>query len=379
MSARAFENKLFTMLSSSKLALVLVFLLILFSIVGAVLPQQGQMGFRDIDFWQQAHPTITFILRPVGAFQVFYSWPFIVTILILGLNTFTCTVLRFIKEGGFSSLRGPGAVRRIGFLSLHLSLILLFAGGFLTSAMRMDARILLTEGETFKERHESYQQLVEGPFRFKQHTDALIRLNNVRIDYEKKRYPVGITTNIDIQPVGGNKVNGEIKVNQPFTYKGLSFTQDKTGYSPRLEIRHKKNRRSLLNSFVALRTFDTPGGKEYRDFLRLPFSKNRIIIEVYPSFSRDNGQIRKTGDEPEKPLLLIRIEDETSKKILQGNIPLGGETILGGYSFSFTDLRRWSAFTVVEDPGYLPVCISLWVGLGALILRYIPDLKKWFI
>jgi hypothetical protein len=33
---------------------------------------------------------------------------------------------------------------------------------------------------------------------------------------------------------------------------------------------------------------------------------------------------------------------------------------------------------VVQDPGYLPVCVALWLGLGALILRYVPDLKRWF-
>jgi hypothetical protein len=378
MKARALPSILFDNLASSKLALVLVLLIILFSIVGAVLPQQGGMEFREVALWQEAHPAITGMMRPLGFFRVFHSWPFLAIILILGVNTLTCTVLRFVKEGGFSSLRGPEAVRRVGFLSIHLSLILLFAGGFLTSAMKMEARIVLTEGQTFKERHVNYLQLVEGPLRPERHTEAIVRLKKVQVKYEKKRYPISVTSNIDIKSIGNRLVNGAVKVNEPFTYKGLAFTQDRIGFSPRLMIRDKKSKRLLLNSFIALQTFDTPAGKVYRDFLPLPFFKQRVIVTVFPSFFMDNGQVKKTGDEPQNPILLIEMEDEAGEVTLQGNVRLGSEITLGEHLFFFADLRRWSAFKVVADPGYLVVCVSLWLGVGALILRYVPELKKWF-
>jgi hypothetical protein len=70
--------------------------------------------------------------------------------------------------------------------------------------------------------------------------------------------------------------------------------------------------------------------------------------------------------------------DEAGKMTSQGNVPLGGRFTMEKYIFSFAELRRWSSFMVVEDPGYLSVCVALWLGLGALILRYVPDLKKWF-
>ena len=52
---------LFRLLGSSKLALVLVVLLILFSVVGAVLPQEGMLDVDKIAQWQQEHPTVTII------------------------------------------------------------------------------------------------------------------------------------------------------------------------------------------------------------------------------------------------------------------------------------------------------------------------------
>ncbi len=378
MKKRALPTILFDKLASSKLALVMVLLLILLSAVGAALPQEGRMEFTDIALWQIDHPTITSMMEPLGFFHVFHSWPFIIVILLLGLNTLTCTLLRFAKEGGFSSFRGPGSLRRLGFFSLHLSLILLFAGGFLTSATRMKARIVLTEGQTFEERHDNYLQLAEGPLRTERHTGAMVRLQKVQIKYEKKRYPVDVTSTLEFQQDKDKLLKGVIKVNYPFTYKGLTFTQDKTGFSPRLVIRNKKTKRLLFNSFIAIQTFDKPAGTVYKDFLSWPFLKQKFTGTVFPSFSIDNGKVKKTGEDPENPLLRIEMTDEIRDVSAQGNLLLGGRIVMDEYIFFFTELRRWSSFMVVQDPGYLPVCVALWLGLGALVLRYVSDLKLWF-
>lgn len=378
MNLRALPSKLFDQLSSSKLALVMVLLLILFSIMGAVLPQEGRMEFKDIAVWQMAHPTTTHILGPLGFFHVFNSWPFIIAILILGVNTLICTILRFVKEGGFSSFRGPGSVRRMGFFFLHFSLILLFAGGFLTSSTRMKARIVLTEGQIFKEDHDNYLQLVEGPLRTDRHTGDLVRLQKVQIKLEKKQYPIDVSSTLEFLSNENKVVKKVVRVNYPFNYKGLAFTQDKTGFSPRLGIWDRKTKKRLFHSFVAIQTSDSPEGKVYQDFLPLPFLEQRVILTLFPSYSMDNGKARKSGDEPENPLLQIEMLDDAGEVSAQLSLPLGRRAVLGEYIFSFAALRRWSSFMVVDDPGYLPVCIALWLGLGALILRYVSDFKRWF-
>ncbi len=242
----------------------------------------------------------------------------------------------------------------------------------------MKARIVLTEGQTFEDRHDNYLQLVEGPLRPERHTGTIVQLQKVQIKLEKKRYPIDVSSTLEFLSNENKAVQEVVKVNYPFTYKHLAFTQGKTGFSPRLVIRDKKSKRLLFNSFIALQTFDTSAGKVYRDFLTLPFLKQTFTVEVFPSFSMDNGQVTKAGDEPENPLLVIEMGDEAGKMTSQGNVPLGGRVTMEDYIFSFAELRRWSSFMVVEDPGYLPVCVALWLGLGALILRYVPDLKKWF-
>jgi hypothetical protein len=169
-----------------------------------------------------------------------------------------------------------------------------------------------------------------------------------------------------------------VKFNKPFTYEGISFTQAETGFSPRLVIRQKENGKVLLNSFVALKTFRKAEEREYRDFLPLPFLKNRVIITLYPSYTMENGIAIKTGEELAKPLLLVEEEDESGQVISRNHLQFKDLVVLGRYSFAFTGVRRWSSFRVVEDPGYVVVCVSLWLGTGALLLRYIPDILRWF-
>ena len=380
MSARyPFSTILLNGLSSSKLALALVLLLILLSIAGAVLPQEGTMDLSELDLWQAAHSVLTGALKPLGLFRVFRSWPFLATIFLLGVNTLTCTVLHLLREGGLSALKGPRAIERVGFLLVHLSLMGLFSGGFWSAAARSDGFMVLTEGQRGLLAHQNgYFRLLRGRFRPERDEEFLVFLKKVHVEYERKRYPIAVTSNLEILSQGREAAEGEVKFNEPFTHNGLTFTQRETGFSPRLVIRDKGSGRLLLDSFVALKTFGKGGEREYRDFLPLPFFKQRVIITLYPSFSRDIDTVRKAGDEPDSPLLLIEMEDGSGRVVSHGHLPAGGRLALGEYSFLFAGLRRGAAFQVVQDPGYAIVMVSLWLGMGALVLRYLPDLGRWF-
>ncbi|UCG49366.1 MAG: cytochrome c biogenesis protein ResB [Phycisphaerales bacterium] len=376
------RNRLFNtslkILSSSKLALMLVAVVMLFFLAGAVLPQEGRLGPAEIARWQEARPTLTSILKPAGLFHVFYSWPFLISILVLGVNTLTCTALHSFREGYKSFLKGPRRTEKTGFLLLHLSLVLLLAGGFWSAATKLSGFVVLTEGQQFTETHAGYLWIAEGPFRPKRHKGFVASLREVRTDYEQKTYQVDVSSSLDILAGGKKVAEGTIRFNVPFVHQGLSFTQHDVGFSPRLRICDRRTGKLMLDSFVALKTFHGADESEYRDFLPLPFLENRVIITLYPDFSDDNGKLRKTGDEPENPLLLVETEGQPGHVLSRERLPKGGSIDVGRYTLSFTDLRRWASFRIVADPGYPVVLASLWLGVAALLLRYVPDLWRWF-
>ncbi len=101
-------------IASGTLALVLIALLIVFSILGAILPQEGQVTSGELARWQFDAPTVTRLAEPIGLFHVFRSWSFVIIITVLTLNTLTCTILHLVRQGGFRDLAGMALVRRVG-------------------------------------------------------------------------------------------------------------------------------------------------------------------------------------------------------------------------------------------------------------------------
>jgi cytochrome c biogenesis protein ResB len=363
---------------SARLALILVGLLILLSAAGAMLPQEGMHAPSDIARWQEEHTFLSSVMKPLGLFRAFHSLPFIILIILLGINTLTCTLTHFIKRGGIASFKGPDAVKNTGFILLHLSLILLFAGGAWSASARMDGFIVLTEGQGFKEEHRNYLHLAEGPLRREKHKGFLLTLKNVRIVYQEGKYVTKIAAGVEVGAVPGRMAAAEISVNHPLTYRGVDFTLDQVGFSPRLVILDKKSGKPLINSFVALKTFRKGPNREYKDFLPLPFFKNRVIVTLYPAYRIVENKIIKSGEEPENPILLIEVEGPSGEVELTKHLPFKGKTGVGDHMFEFIELRRWASFKVVEDPGYPVVWLAVLLGLLALFLRYIPELTRWF-
>ncbi|MHC4881732.1 MAG: cytochrome c biogenesis protein ResB [Planctomycetota bacterium] len=360
-------------LGSGKLALVLVAILIVFSLVGVLFPQEGQLSTKDILQWQQQHASITAVLKPLGFFAVFHSWPFMVTIGLLAVNTLTCTLTHFAERGGFRALTRPGAMIPIGFVVLHLAFIGLLAGGFISAATRMDGYIVLTEGQRFTDRPENYLRYSIGSLRPEGSRDFSVLLKEVEVAFEKSDYVVDVKTVLQFQSQQDRIFEGIVKINQPFDYEGLTFTLDETGYSPRLVICQEGKQAQLVNSFIALQTFTTSQGRQYRDYLPIPFFENRINLEFYPAGSKD-GQ---TGGILTEPVMFVKAEDSNGAISTTSRLQLGQKTVADGFEFEFAELRQWAAFRVSNDPGYPVVWTSLWLGLVAVLLRYLPELREW--
>lgn len=363
--------------SSSKLALVLVAAIIIFSVAGAVLPQEGMVDPQDMTAWKESHQTSVPLLEQLGLFGVFHSWPFMITIVLLAVNTLTCTILRFAKDGGIRTLKDPGAIGNAGFLLLHLSIILILAGAFYSAATRLDGFIVLTEGQMFTEKHDGYIRIAEGPLRRENHKAFTVALKEVHAEFGDREYPLQLSAKIKIQSTDQETIDGVVEINRPFKHQGFSFTNDQTGFSPRILIRDRKTNREMVN-FIALKTFTRDQGRQYTDFLPMSIFKNRLVLTLYPSHQQRENKIIKTGEDPDNPIIVIEEQDASGKVLSSAYLLQGKEITIGDYDLGFTGLRRWSSFKVSSDPGYPIVCVALWLGLVALILRYLPDLRTWF-
>jgi hypothetical protein len=373
-----FGEAALAVLSSSRLALVLVLLLILLALAGAVLPQEGKVEPSDILRWQEGHPGISALVRPLGLFRVFHSAPFLVNIVLLALNTLTCTLRRLLQPKSRLMWRNLKDIRAAGFLGLHISLLLLMGGGFHSSATRMDGYFVLTEGQSIEEDAGSYVTLAEGPLRKKKHQGFQIGLGEVAASYDSGGRLAESVAKLKFQSREGQTQIGTARANHPVSFLDVAFTLDETGFSPRLTVRKQGNESPLVDTFVALKTFREGRERDYRDFLNLPFLNDKIFVRFLPDSKWDEGGPVKSGDKPGNSLLHLWTENEGGEILEQCFVPPGGTAGLAGYDFAFVEFRRWAGFRVVQDSGYIWVLAALWLGLGSLLLRYIPELKGWF-
>ena len=365
--------KALALLGSSQLALFLVAMVILFCLTAAMVPQEGQFLPSDISQWQNKHPLLTSLFHPPGFFKIFHSTPFLLTIFLLAVNTLTCTLIRFfrlIHDQGFNAFRGLYGLRHIGFLILHLSLILLFTGGALSAAFSLDGYIILTEGQWLPEKHTSYVRLVEGPLRGEKHTGFSLLLKKAWEEYQNG-YLVDRGALVTLEDNSNQLKSSLIQINNPLIYQKKHITLDKVGYSPHIRIENRSNTEKLVDSFVALKIFDYGDSRVHSDFLPLPIfdeQQQKMYLKIYPASETNNNT----------SLLRVELEDNLLKKSQHAEIQLANKIALGEYEIEFKGLRQWASFRIMEDPGYGLVCLALWLGTFGVVVRYIPDLKKWF-
>lgn len=348
-----------------------------FSLVGVLLPQDSVLSDKDMQIWQQQHQVITSAAKPIGFFHVFSSWPFIITIALLAINTFLCTATHFIKEGGLESFKGPAAITKAGFYLLHLAILILLAGGFITAASDMDGYILLTQGQGFSEKHGTYLRYQKGPLHPDTKKTFTAFLKEVKPSFQSHSIMTKLSAKLEFYENHKLTTTADIEINKPYTYKAMTFTIDETGFSPRILIKKKNSNKVLVDSFIALKTFTNDSRRQYKDYLPLDFLKNKTVLTLLPDYQEKLGEYIKISEEPNNPLLLIESRDENGNVISATRTTLASTAEIEDYTIEFSQLSRWASFRVTEDPGYAWIWLSLWLGLISLIMRYIQELKVW--
>lgn len=126
-------GKLGEFIASVRLTAILLFILIPVSILGSIIPQGREyaeyaqkFGFKWTGFLYQTYLT-----------SIFTSPWFLILVVLLCANILGCLILSVIKEK-----------RSFGFILVHLSLVLLIAGGLMSATMRTKGDLILDEGQS---------------------------------------------------------------------------------------------------------------------------------------------------------------------------------------------------------------------------------------
>jgi len=371
-------NILFDSLGSSKFALYLIVFILTLLIISIIIPQASFFSTKYINDWEKSRPLFGAFARNLGLFDIYHSHVFLLITALLFINILICTIIRFNKLGGISTLRGANKTRMYGFLMVHLSLLLLFSGSFMSSAFQMTGLIQLTENQRFLDTEENYLYFSKGALREKKNMGILITQKKIDVDNQDGRYHLKTTSYLDILNKKNELTNAVVKINEPYVYENYHITNKKTGFSPFVHIYDNKSGREMAASYIALNTSRISGYYTHRDYFKFPFLEKKLFFTVYPDYKEENGNIIKVAEDPLNPIMLVQIENENGGIQKIGYVRLGEKIKIENYDLYFVDLKRWAQYIVMEDPGYIIVAISLWIGIVGLILRYFKELARWF-
>jgi cytochrome c biogenesis protein len=380
-------------LRKMRTAIILLAILALLAVIGTLLPQLPQNP-RGVMGYVLRHPVTSPWFARLGLFDIFSSWPFIVT-----------AVLMYTSIGASMFIRVPAAWRRamdpaqrnrglwaeVASIVFHASFFILLVGVIYGKAAGFLGNAAVVEGDSFVEARANYDNLSEGTLAT-QHAGFQVKVDSFSASYWPSGAPKDFTSRVRIYDGGRLVETKSIQVNHYVDYRGVKIYQAGFGWAPTLKI-------------------ETPDGRVVEDsptiFVGDPQLANGVIkapsagpgaqqLGATAIFIPDpqivNQSIAPGTPQLRNPLLLVRLyrgdlhlDNGQSQNVFaldtsnmdlrwRGALRVGDSVVTpDGYRLSFTGLRRYTDLTINKDPGIPIVLAAFVIGLSALLISlYLP-------
>jgi cytochrome c biogenesis protein len=307
-------------LRSMRTALILLLVVGAASVLGSLVPQAPTAPAAVADLFA-SRPLLARVYRALGLFDVYGSWWFTLTYVLLLISLVSCLVprTRALVRGlrarpqpmreldrmrHFVESLVPGApaavlarsrtvlrrrrfrvtaadpglaaekggAREWGSLLFHWSLFLVLVGAVYGKGFGLRGVATIVEGETWTEAHASYDLPPEEGRFFTEgmHTGLQLRLEDFDAAYHPGGLPEDFVSRVEVTETDGATAGtSEIRVNSPLSVGGVKLFQQGYGWAPVIEVRH--DGRLVAAGPVAFVT-DTPNDQRrpWRGVIKLP-------------------------------------------------------------------------------------------------------------
>ncbi len=270
----------------------------------------------------------------------------------------------------------------LGMILFHLSFVSMLGGIIYNSLFYFRGVIRLTEGETLPSRDpQSYDYEEHGRFfdfssltgetmLIKMHKDFTVDGTNKQAAYE---VAVG---------EGRSKRQGIIYITHKFQHNNFGYYCDREGYSI-LVILEDRSGKELYGAYVPLQSFKQKGNqylystgtKEGPGAFPFPQDPLKPIVALQAAY-RPSFLKEREGEAVFQVWKLDNETDNRAKPISEGRALIGKKIKAGDYYLSVKEVRYWVAMAVRHDPGKPIVLTSLWIALSGMLMTFIGRIKK---
>ena len=372
-------------------AIILLAILGLLAIVGTLLPQlpqnpPGVMGYV------LRHPVTAPWFARLGLFDIFSSWPFMIT-----------AVLMYTSIGASMFIRIPAAWRRamdpaqrnrglgaeVASIIFHGSFFILLVGVLYGKAGGFVGNTAVVEGDSFVEARANYDNLSEGVLSTN-HANFQVKVDSFSAAYWPGGAPKDFTSRVRIYDGGRLVESKSIQVNHYVDYQGIKIYQAGYGWAPTLKIETPDGRvvEDAPTIFVGDPQFANgvfkapsagPGGQQLGAtaiFMPDPQISNQAIAPGTPQLRNPVLLVRLfRGDlHLNRPQNVYALDTSNMDLRWRGALRVGESVVTpDGYRLSFTGLKQYTDLTINKDPGIPIVLAAFVIGLSALVISlYLP-------
>jgi ResB-like family len=332
-------------LTSTRLASILIALLLLQILVSAIVPQQAAEG-----------------LPLGGADEAGRGWHgirtspgFLITLGLLALNLTAGNIKRFRTV-----LRVEGTLlraRHVGSILFHLALLMVIVGVTLNSLYRFDGVFGLTEGQTVRDVPEAYFRIFAGPMYRPEPERFALTLESLERQYAVGDAEAEAALVLVEAQEGGSVVSGAVHTNHSLRWRDLEFHfGSMTGYSPELVVADGSGR-EIFHSFVRLKS------REEGD---------RRLGEDFVLISGDNLRIDLSVEESASPACRLKVTQGTTD-LFAGLVGPDDVAEAGQYVITVPRLRSWCYVHSIANPWLSVVFTGFWLALAGLAVRAVAQ------
>jgi cytochrome c biogenesis protein len=405
-------SRFLSVLCSVRFGVVLLILLGLACLIGMLIMQQNVDGFER--YYAELTPAERYVYGGLGFFDIYHVWYFNALLAVLSLNIILASFDRFpktyiylakptltvplrwlreqvgaqtielagkhkkevvaeiqssLRQAGFRKSQiterngrtfvfaQSGTWNRLGAYAVHVALLLIFLGGFMTAQLGQNGQMPLAPGQTSNEIFDTVVELDK----VNQITKRLpfeIICTDIQQKLIRNDGSLGVGNTIDwltwIRIKDGDQtVEGLVQMNRPFDYRGYRFFQGSyvpTGRARQISLQVNSEQNGATTAVTIPRdgTTTLPDGTAVRfvDF-RGNFSLGQENPNEDTSSYPNPGAILEVTTPGGKPQTAYAFGKDV------GNIPVGTKAV-GGYTFKLADFEKVGEqhiLAVQRDPG----------------------------
>lgn len=269
------KNEVWATFASVKLALFTFFILAITSIIGTLIPQGKEMQFYIDAFG----PGTAKLFQLLNVPDMYNSWWFVSLLVLFSINLIVCTIDRFPniwrlvtmdklamdidrilkmpkrqefyadislaeataaveksvagsswnfekadKDGGVLLAAQKGPWSRLGVITVHISILVIFIGAIIGSALGFKGSVMIREGGATKQIYLRDATNTPKPLGFE------VRCDRFELEMYDSGAPKEFTSDLVVIQNGKEVLSKSIEVNSPLSYGGLTFYQ--SSYQP---------------------------------------------------------------------------------------------------------------------------------------------------